>query len=152
MACPLNANEASSIIVDVHYEGIFSPKPLVYFQHIKASIRDVDFGGIEFKEFISVFEKITKRKCTDVYYYLGHKSLRDELRPLTYDDDYTRFLDDANGNGGRLVYTLITRTNLYLNGLRKRKQKKVLIVKALMKIQIQSFLMLYLLILNPIKR
>ncbi|CAI9277790.1 unnamed protein product [Lactuca saligna] len=57
---------------------------------------DVDFDGLNFKEFIYVLEDVTKGKCPVVYYCLGHKSMRDGLTPLKNDDDYRRFLDAAH--------------------------------------------------------
>ncbi|KAL7584154.1 hypothetical protein Lser_V15G45207 [Lactuca serriola] len=102
MAGPSNAKGSAFIQVDVHYDGIFSPNPLIYYMNQNTSITDVDFGGLNFKEFIYVLEDVTKGKCPDVYYYLGQKSMCDGLRPLTNDDDYTRFLDAANGNKGKI--------------------------------------------------
>ncbi|CAH1450849.1 unnamed protein product [Lactuca virosa] len=75
--------------------------------HLNTSITDVDFGGLNFKEFIYILEDVTKGKCPDVYYCLAHKSLGDGLRPLTNDDDYTSFL---------------------MLQMRKKKKKKVLTV------------------------
>ncbi|CAI9268898.1 unnamed protein product [Lactuca saligna] len=102
MAGPSDAKGTTFIQVDVHYDGIFSPNPLIYYMNLNTSITNVDFGGLNIKEFIYVLEDVTKGKCPDVYYCLGHKSIRDGLRLLKNDDDYTRFLDAANGNEGKI--------------------------------------------------
>ncbi|CAI9299353.1 unnamed protein product [Lactuca saligna] len=79
MAGPSNAKGSTYIQVDVHYDGMFSPiHHLIYYLNQKTSITDVDFGGLNFKEFIYVLEDVTKGKCPVVYYCLGHKSMRDE--------------------------------------------------------------------------
>ncbi|CAI9283211.1 unnamed protein product [Lactuca saligna] len=125
MAGPSNAKGSTYIQVDVHYDGMFSPIPhLIYYLNQKTSITDVDFGGINFKEFIHVLEDVTKGKCPVVYYCLGHKSMRDGLTPLKNDDDYRRFLDAAHGNEGKINVYIDHYNDSVLDWIEEEKEEK----------------------------
>ncbi|CAI9275188.1 unnamed protein product [Lactuca saligna] len=125
MAGPSNAKGSTYIQVDVHYDGMFSPIPhLIYYLNQKTSITDVDFGGLNFKEFIHVLEDVTKGKCPVVYYCLGHKSMRDGLTPLKNDDDYRRFLDVAHGNEGKINVYIDHYNDSVLDWIEEEKEEK----------------------------
>ncbi|CAI9284491.1 unnamed protein product [Lactuca saligna] len=125
MAGPSNAKGSTYIQVDVHYDGMFSPIPhLIYYLNQKTSITDVDFGGLNFKEFIYVLEDVTKGKCPVVYYCLGHKSMRDGLTPLKNNDDYRRFLDAAHGNEGKINVYIDHYNDSVLDWIEEEKEEK----------------------------
>ncbi|KAL4591845.1 hypothetical protein LXL04_004819 [Taraxacum kok-saghyz] len=63
------------LIVDAHYSGAFCPKPLLYFDVDGALVRDVDFSGMVFLEFITFLKKFIKKKNKDVYCFLPNESL-----------------------------------------------------------------------------
>ncbi|CAI9286924.1 unnamed protein product [Lactuca saligna] len=125
MAGPSNAKGSTFIQVDVHYDEMFSPIPhRIYYMNQNTSITYVDFGGLNFKEFIYVLEDVTKGKCPDVYYCLGHKSMRDGLRPLRNDDDYRRFLDDSHGNEGKINVYVDHYNDLVLDWIEEEKEEE----------------------------
>nr|KAJ0193857.1 hypothetical protein LSAT_V11C800418540 [Lactuca sativa] len=86
------------LTVDVYHGGNFVPKPLVYFNPLKKSVTGVDLKNMGFKEFILQLRKLTKERCTDVYYCLQNRSVVDGLRELRDDNDYVRFLDAGYAN------------------------------------------------------
>nr|KAJ0205995.1 hypothetical protein LSAT_V11C500239300 [Lactuca sativa] len=99
----------SSLIVDVHYNGVFSPNPLVYFDPDIASVRDVDFNTMVFSDYITLFENLTKKiHCKDVYYYLPHERLSEGLGVIQNEGDYREFLEVGNGSQEK-------RINLYID-------------------------------------
>ncbi|CAI9279777.1 unnamed protein product [Lactuca saligna] len=60
--------EDADTIVDVHYDGVFTPTPLMYFNGVKASVPYTVVNKKNFPDFISFLQKITNGRCRYVYY------------------------------------------------------------------------------------
>ncbi|CAI9278403.1 unnamed protein product [Lactuca saligna] len=56
-------------------------------------VQGVDLKNMGLKDFILQPRKLTKERCTDVYYCLQIRSVIDGLKELRDDNDYVRFLD-----------------------------------------------------------
>nr|KAJ0202728.1 hypothetical protein LSAT_V11C500295570 [Lactuca sativa] len=76
------------------------------------------------REFIYVLEDVTKGKCPVVYYCLGHKLMRDWLRPLKNDDDYRRFLDASHGNEGKIIVYIDHYNDSVLDWIEEEKEEE----------------------------
>ncbi|CAI9290809.1 unnamed protein product [Lactuca saligna] len=81
------------VSVDFHYNGFFSPNPLVYLDPVKTNVRDVDFGGFTYKEFLLWLTKLTNGACDNVYYYIRKESLCEGIRRIDNDADYSEFVE-----------------------------------------------------------
>ncbi|CAH1451023.1 unnamed protein product [Lactuca virosa] len=81
------------VSVDFHYNGFFSPNPLVYLDPIKTNVRDVDFGGFTYKEFLLWLTKLTNGACDNVYYCMRKESLCEGIRRIDSDADYWEFVE-----------------------------------------------------------
>ncbi|CAI9276308.1 unnamed protein product [Lactuca saligna] len=79
--------------VDFHYNGFFSPNPLVYLDPVKTNVRDVDFGGFTYKEFLLWLTKLTNGECDNVYYCMRKESLCEGIRRIDSDADYWEFVE-----------------------------------------------------------
>ncbi|CAH1435313.1 unnamed protein product [Lactuca virosa] len=102
----------SSLIVDVHYNGVFSPNPLVYFDPDIASVRDVYFNAMVFSDFITFLEKLTKKiNFKDVYYCIPHERLSEGLGVSQNEGDYREFLEVGNGSQEKRINVYIDQYN-----------------------------------------
>ncbi|CAH1430469.1 unnamed protein product [Lactuca virosa] len=81
------------VSVDFHYNGFFSPNPLVYLDPVKTNVRDVDFGGFTYKEFLLWLTKLTNGACDNVYYCMRKESLCEGIRRIACDADYWEFVE-----------------------------------------------------------
>ncbi|CAI9285675.1 unnamed protein product [Lactuca saligna] len=81
------------VSVDFHYNGFFSPNPLVYLDPVKTNVRDVDFGGFTYKEFLLWLTKLTNGECDNVYYCMRKESLCEGIRRIDSDADYWEFVE-----------------------------------------------------------
>ncbi|CAH1445490.1 unnamed protein product [Lactuca virosa] len=81
------------VSVDFHYNGFFSPNPLVYLDPVKTNVRDVDFGGFTYKEFLLWLTKLTNGVCDNVYYCMRKESLCEGIRRIDSDVDYWEFVE-----------------------------------------------------------
>ncbi|CAI9287259.1 unnamed protein product [Lactuca saligna] len=63
MASSPNPTDQNFIVVDFHYNGQFAPNPLVYFDPDRASVRDVDFSGFGYEQFMEFLHKLTNREA-----------------------------------------------------------------------------------------
>ncbi|CAI9265482.1 unnamed protein product [Lactuca saligna] len=81
------------VSVDFHYNGFFSPNPLVYLDPVKTNVRDVDFGGFTYKEFLLWLTKLTNGECDNVYYCMRKESLCEGIRRIDSDADYWKFVE-----------------------------------------------------------
>ncbi|CAI9290960.1 unnamed protein product [Lactuca saligna] len=88
-----------ALSIDVFHNGVFVPKPLMYFNPDKTSVTEVDLRNMEFKDFIIYICNLTKGMCHDMYYCLPNRAIVDGLRELRDEDDYVRFLDAGYKNG-----------------------------------------------------
>nr|KAJ0186902.1 hypothetical protein LSAT_V11C900463080 [Lactuca sativa] len=79
--------------MDFHYNGFFSPNPLVYLDPVKTNVRDVDFGGFTYKEFLLWLTKLTNGACDNVYYCVRKESLCEGIRRIDSDADYWEFVE-----------------------------------------------------------
>ncbi|CAI9269516.1 unnamed protein product [Lactuca saligna] len=66
------------LTVDFHYNGMFAPNPLLYLDPMSMSIREVDFGGMNYREFVLWVSKLTRRSCGNFYYCSTHKRVLEE--------------------------------------------------------------------------
>nr|KAJ0224821.1 hypothetical protein LSAT_V11C100031440 [Lactuca sativa] len=81
------------VSVDFHYNEMFSPNPLVYLDPVKTSVRDMDFGGFTYKEFLLWLTEFTKGACDNVYYCIRKESLCEGIRRIDSDADYWEFME-----------------------------------------------------------
>ncbi|CAI9268441.1 unnamed protein product [Lactuca saligna] len=81
------------VSVDFHYNGFFLPNPLVYLDPVKTNVRDVDFGGFTYKEFLLWLTKLTNGECDNVYYCMRKESLCEGIRRIDSDADYWEFVE-----------------------------------------------------------
>ncbi|KAL4589807.1 hypothetical protein LXL04_002717 [Taraxacum kok-saghyz] len=88
--------------LDVYYEGIFVPKPLVYFEPKRELLTGLDLNKMDFKDFHGYIRNAIKDRCRDMYYCLPDRALVDGLRELKDKDDYVRFLDATYSNDGKI--------------------------------------------------
>ncbi|CAI9281649.1 unnamed protein product [Lactuca saligna] len=66
------------LTVYVHYNGLFAPKSLVYLNFVVVSIADVDFGGMDLKDFKLFIEKLIEGSCDNVYYCTRNEPLAED--------------------------------------------------------------------------
>ncbi|CAH1446753.1 unnamed protein product [Lactuca virosa] len=88
--------EDSDTIVDVHYNGVFTPTPLMYFDGVKAYVPYTVVNKMNFPDFIPFLEKHTNRRCRDVYYCPHEVRLYEGLHVIQNDCDFNKFLEDIN--------------------------------------------------------
>ncbi|CAI9288416.1 unnamed protein product [Lactuca saligna] len=81
------------LTVYVHYNGLFAPKPLVYLNSVVVSIADVDFGGMDLKDFKLFIEKLIEGSCDNVYYCTRNEPLVEGIRRIGNDADYYEFIE-----------------------------------------------------------
>ncbi|CAH1414137.1 unnamed protein product [Lactuca virosa] len=83
-------------IVDVHYNGVFTPTPLMYFNGVKASVPYTVVNKMNFPDFIPFLEKLTNERCGDVYYCPHEEEEADlEDEDLVSIDDVDSILEDG---------------------------------------------------------
>ncbi|CAH1413589.1 unnamed protein product [Lactuca virosa] len=88
--------EDADTIVDVHYNGVFAPTPLMYFNGVKASVPYTVVNKMNFPDFIPFLEKLTNGRCKDVYYCPHEVRLSEGLHVIQNDCDFNEFLEDIN--------------------------------------------------------
>ncbi|CAI9300170.1 unnamed protein product [Lactuca saligna] len=59
------------------------------------SVRDVDFGGMDYREFVLWVSKLTRRSCENLYYCSTHERLAEGIRRIDNDADYFEFIEDG---------------------------------------------------------
>ncbi|CAI9304183.1 unnamed protein product [Lactuca saligna] len=102
MASSPNPTDQNFIVVDFHYNGQFAPNPLVYFDPNRASVRDVDFSGFGYEQFMEFLHKLTNSRSKDIYFCLPQESLGLGIHTLVNNGDYKEFLDLAYANDKRM--------------------------------------------------
>ncbi|CAI9298249.1 unnamed protein product [Lactuca saligna] len=102
MASSPNPTDQNFIVVDFHYNGQFSPKPLVYFDPDKALVRAVHFSGFRYEKFMEFLHKLTKSRSKDIYFCLPQESSGLGTHTLVNEGDYKEFLDLAYANDKRM--------------------------------------------------
>nr|KAJ0200874.1 hypothetical protein LSAT_V11C600339580 [Lactuca sativa] len=88
--------EDADTIVDVHYNGAFTPTLLMYFNGVNASVPYTVVNKMKFPDFIPFLEKRTKGRCRDVYYCLHEVRLSEGLHVIQNDCDFNDFLENIN--------------------------------------------------------
>ncbi|CAH1452524.1 unnamed protein product [Lactuca virosa] len=83
-------------IVDVHYNGVFTPTILMYFNGVKAFVPYTTVNKMNFPDFIPFLEKLTNERCRDVYYCPHEVRLSEGLHAIQNDRDFNEFLEDMN--------------------------------------------------------
>lgn len=59
--------------IDLHFQGMFMTYLFIsYTDGLESRLKDVNFVGMEKKEFMVFLEIFTHEKCENVYYYLLH--------------------------------------------------------------------------------
>ncbi|CAH1436303.1 unnamed protein product [Lactuca virosa] len=88
--------EDAYIIVDVYYNGVFTPTSLMYFDGVKAFVPYTVVNKINFLDFIPFLEKLTNGRCRDMYYCPHELRLSEGLHAIQNDCDFNEFLEDIN--------------------------------------------------------
>ncbi|KAL4583200.1 hypothetical protein LXL04_007767 [Taraxacum kok-saghyz] len=96
---------------DLHYDGIFCPKPLVYFNDKMVPLRDLDFKGMNFSAFFTVIRKIVVSRSIVLYYCLPHESISDGLGVIQNEGDYREFLEVTFASPGKKVKVYVDYNN-----------------------------------------
>ncbi|CAI9277663.1 unnamed protein product [Lactuca saligna] len=91
----MEASNDKYLTIDFHFNGMFAPNPLVYLDPMRMSVRDVDFGGMEYREFVLWVSKLTRRSCENLYYCSTHERLAEGIRRIDNDADYFEFIEDG---------------------------------------------------------
>ncbi|CAI9300582.1 unnamed protein product [Lactuca saligna] len=81
------------LTVDVHYNGVFARNPLKYLDLEKITVRDVDFGGFTYKEFLLWLRNLTNGSCDSVYYCSRKETLGEDGNWYDLDDN-----EEEDGN------------------------------------------------------
>ncbi|KAL4563609.1 hypothetical protein LXL04_027654 [Taraxacum kok-saghyz] len=79
------------MIVELHYNGMFAPKPFAYLNDEVITIRGVDFDALNLLEFRDVLSNVVKGPCEDVYYCSKKDTLAEGIRRINNYADYTDF-------------------------------------------------------------
>ncbi|CAH1441740.1 unnamed protein product [Lactuca virosa] len=88
--------EDADTIVDVHYNGVFTPTPLMYFNGVKSFVPYTVVNKMNFPDFIPFLEKLTNGRCRDVYYCPHEEEEADlEDEDLVSIDDVDSILEDG---------------------------------------------------------
>nr|KAJ0208438.1 hypothetical protein LSAT_V11C500283920 [Lactuca sativa] len=95
------------LTVDVHYRGLFAPNPLKYLDPETIIVRDVDFGGFTYKEFLLWLRDLTKGSCNDVYYCSRKETLAEGIIRINSDANYWEFVE--------ATYTPETKLDVYID-------------------------------------
>lgn len=101
-------------IVDVHYNGVFCPNPLVYYDSRTASVRDQNFQEMGYSGFKSFVEKLVSyisSRSRTLYFCVPQVSLSEGLHSLQNECDYEEFLEAANGATNRRIDVYIDHYN-----------------------------------------
>nr|KAJ0187208.1 hypothetical protein LSAT_V11C900486460 [Lactuca sativa] len=91
----MEASNGKYLTIDFHFNGMFAPNPSVYLDPMRMSVRDVDFGGMDYKEFVLWVSKLTRRSCENLYYCSTHERLAEGIRRIDNDADYFKFIEDG---------------------------------------------------------
>ncbi|CAH1424825.1 unnamed protein product [Lactuca virosa] len=83
------------LTVDFHYNGMFAPNPLVYLDLMRMSVCDVDFHGMNYREFVLWVTKLKRRICDNLYNCSTHERLAEGIRRIDNDADYFDFIEDG---------------------------------------------------------
>ncbi|KAL4592353.1 hypothetical protein LXL04_005345 [Taraxacum kok-saghyz] len=78
--------------VELHYNGMFAPKPFAYLNDEVMTIEGVDFGALNYLEFRDVLSNVVKGPCEDVHYCSKKDTLAEGIRRINNYVDYTDFL------------------------------------------------------------
>ncbi|CAI9296208.1 unnamed protein product [Lactuca saligna] len=81
------------LTIDVHYSGVFAQNPLKYLDLEKITVRDVDFGGFSYKEFLLWLRNLTNGSCDNVYYCSRKETLGEGIIRIDSDADYWEFVE-----------------------------------------------------------
>ncbi|CAI9292210.1 unnamed protein product [Lactuca saligna] len=91
----MEASNSKYLTIDFHFNGMFAPNPLVYLDPMRMSVRDVDFGGMNYRKFVLWVSKLTRRSCENLYYCSTHERLAEGIRRIENDVDYFEFIEDG---------------------------------------------------------
>nr|KAJ0201086.1 hypothetical protein LSAT_V11C600340760 [Lactuca sativa] len=91
----MEASNGKYLTIDFHFNDMFAPNPLVYLDPMRMSVRDVDFGGMDYREFVLWVSKLTRRSCENLYYCSTHERLAEGIRRIDNDADYFEFIEDG---------------------------------------------------------
>ena len=95
--------------VDLYYDGVFIPNPLVYFNYELKSIRDLDFKAMSWSDFKRLIGSLAESSLSTerIYFCPAQERFSNGLNALQNDCDYYAFLETAY-EGKQLV-------NLYID-------------------------------------
>ncbi|CAI9289371.1 unnamed protein product [Lactuca saligna] len=91
----MEASNGKYLTIDFHFNDMFAPNPLVYLNPMRMSDRDVDFGGMDYREFVLWVSKLTRRSCENLYYCSTHERLAEGIRRIDNVADYFEFIKDG---------------------------------------------------------
>nr|KAJ0191613.1 hypothetical protein LSAT_V11C800397910 [Lactuca sativa] len=90
-----DSKQCKYLTVYIYYNGLFTPKPLVYLNVVVVSICDVDFGAMDFKDFNLFITKLIEDSCDNVYYCTRNEPLAEGIRRIGNDADYFEFIETS---------------------------------------------------------
>ncbi|CAI9259906.1 unnamed protein product [Lactuca saligna] len=88
-----DSKQCKYLTVCMHYNGLFTPKPLVYLNAVVVSICDVDFGAMDLKEFNLFITKLIEGSSDNVYYCTRNEPLAKGIRRIRNDVDYFEIIE-----------------------------------------------------------
>ncbi|CAI9272903.1 unnamed protein product [Lactuca saligna] len=90
--------EDADTIIDVHYNGVFTPTPLMYFNGVKAFVPYTVVNKMNFPDFIPFLEKLTNGRCKDVHHCPHEVRLSEGLHEeeANLEDDDLVSIDDVD--------------------------------------------------------
>ncbi|CAI9279859.1 unnamed protein product [Lactuca saligna] len=91
----METSNGKYLTIDFHFNGMFAPNPLVYLDPMRMSVRGVDFGGMDYREFVLWVSKLIRRSCENLYYCSTHERLAEGIRRIDNDADYFEFIEDG---------------------------------------------------------
>ena len=102
------ASDESYLEINVHRNGAFTPKPLLYNNSDITTVSDVDFSGMNYSAFFTIIRKLAGSRTIKLYYCLPHEVLSEGIGVIQNEADYQEFLEVSNGSPGKKV-------NLYVD-------------------------------------
>ncbi|CAH1419176.1 unnamed protein product [Lactuca virosa] len=107
-----NDNEAVYLRVHLHYNGVFVRHPYGYVGGNQFLFTDVDWAGMDVRDFFDFLYRAIGEEFQNVYYCLPNIPLSRGIRPIVDDLDFAQFIDSRYENGEISVYVDHNRNGL----------------------------------------
>ena len=87
--------------VDLHFAGFFfSRYPTIsYSDGAEQRFEDVDFAGMDLKEFLLFIQRFANEECVNVYFCMPDLQFPDGLRIIAIEKDYQEFIQVGYDSG-----------------------------------------------------